>query len=61
MKHITYYVVVREYPVFSDDAYEGPPVPISNTVVKLIEAEDTCPETDWESRKLLINERTSGS
>ena len=33
------------------DNAEGPPVPISNTVVKLSSAEDTCLETDWENRK----------
>ena len=29
---------------------EGPPVPISNTEVKLSRAEDTCLETDRENR-----------
>ena len=29
---------------------EGPPVPIPNTEVKLIRAEDTCLETDRENR-----------
>ena len=33
------------------DADEGTPVPIPNTEVKLIEADGTCWETDWESRK----------
>ena len=33
------------------DNAEGPPVPISNTEVKLSSAEDTCLETDWENRK----------
>ena len=33
------------------DIAEGPPVPISNTVVKLSSAADTCLETDWENRK----------
>ena len=40
---------------FSGDSYEGPPVPISNTVVKLINAESTWLETAWEDRKSLIN------
>ena len=40
---------------FSGDSYEAPPVPISNTVVKLINAESTWLETAWEDRKLLIN------
>ena len=31
---------------------EGPPVPISNTEVKLISAEDTCLATDWENRSV---------
>ena len=39
---------------FSGDSYEDPPVPISNTVVKLINAESTWLETAWEDRKLLI-------
>ena len=39
---------------FSGDSYEGPPVPISNTVVKLINAESTWLETAWEDRKPLI-------
>ena len=42
---------------FSSDGYEDPPVPISNTVVKLINAESTWLETAWEDRKLLINEK----
>ena len=42
---------------FSGDGYEDPPVPISNTVVKLINAESTWLETAWEDRKLLINEK----
>lgn len=40
---------------FSGDSYEDPPVPISNTVVKLINAESTWLETAWEDRKSLIN------
>ena len=40
---------------FSGDSYEGPPVPISNTVVKLVNAESTWLETAWEDRKSLIN------
>ena len=45
---------------FSGDGYEDPPVPISNTVVKLINAESTWLETAWEDRKPLIKreERT---
>ena len=39
---------------FSGDGYEDPPVPISNTVVKLINAESTWLETAWEDRKPLI-------
>ena len=31
---------------------EGPPVPIPNTEVKLISAEDTCLATDWEDRSV---------
>ena len=33
--------------VFND---EGPPVPIPNTEVKLISAENTCLATDWKDR-----------
>ena len=40
---------------FSGDSYEGPPVPISNTVVKLVNAESTWLETAWEDRKPLID------
>ena len=40
---------------FSGDGYEDPPVPISNTVVKLINAESTWLETAWEDRKSLID------
>ena len=39
---------------FSGDSYEDPPVPISNTVVKLINAESTWLETAREDRKSLI-------
>ena len=39
---------------FSGDSCEGPPVPISNTVVKLVNAESTWLATAWEDRKLLI-------
>ena len=39
---------------FSGDSYEGSPVPISNTVVKLVNAESTWLETAWEDRKSLI-------
>ena len=34
----------------SADWGEGPPVPIPNTAVKLISAEDTCLETGRENR-----------
>ena len=42
---------------FSGDGYEDPPVPISNTVVKLINAESTRLATAREDRKLLINKK----
>ena len=42
---------------FSGDGYEDPPVPISNTVVKLINAESTWLETAWEDRKPLIDKK----
>ena len=42
---------------FSDDSYEAPPVPISNTVVKLVNAESTWLEAAWKDRKLLINRK----
>ena len=35
--------------VFND---EGPPVPIPNSEVKLISAENTCLATDWEDRSM---------
>ena len=37
-----------------DDGKKDTPVPISNTVVKLINAESTWLETAWEDRKPLI-------
>ena len=37
-----------------DNSKEVTPVPISNTVVKLINAESTWLETAWEDRKPLI-------
>ena len=46
---------------FSGDSYEGPPVPISNTVVKLVNAESTWLETAWEDRKSLIEAYNRGS
>ena len=55
---LSFYVVFREHPDrFSDDGYEEPPVPIPNTVVKLVNAESTWLETAWEDRKSLINKR----
>ena len=39
---------------FSGDSYEDTPVPMPNTVVKLINAESTWPEAAREDRKLLI-------
>ena len=45
---------------FSGDGYEDPPVPISNTVVKLINAESTWLETAWEDRKPLIKHKIEG-
>ena len=39
---------------FSGDGYEDPPVPISNTVVKLLSADDTWWEAAWESRTLPV-------
>ena len=36
---------------------EGPPVPISNTEVKLSRAEDTCLETDRENRSTPTQRR----
>ena len=44
---------------FSGDSYEGPPVPISNTVVKLVNAESTWLETAREDRKSLIGKKAS--
>ena len=40
--------------VFND---EGPPVPIPNTEVKLISAENTCLATDWEDRSMPTQSR----
>ena len=44
---------------FSGDSYEVPPVPIPNTVVKLVNAESTWLETAWEDRKSLIKVKES--
>ena len=38
---------------------EDPPVPIPNTVVKLISAEDTWMETSWENRSVPASLQTS--
>ena len=37
-----------------DNGEEDPPVPISNTEVKLFSAEDTWRETAWENRTLPV-------
>ena len=37
-----------------DDGKEDTPVPIPNTKVKLLNADSTSLETDWEGRKLLV-------
>ena len=37
-----------------DNSEEDPPVPISNTVVKLLSADDTWREAAWESRTLPV-------
>ena len=37
-----------------DDSKEDTPVPISNTVVKLLSADDTWWEAAWESRTLPV-------
>ena len=42
---------------FSGDSYEDTPVPMPNTVVKLINAESTWLEAAWEDRKLLIKRK----
>ena len=47
LTHNTLYDII--YFVGADDA-EGTPVPISNTVVKLGDAEDTWSVTAWENR-----------
>ncbi len=41
----------------TDDG-EGPPVPIPNTVVKLVSAEDTWLETAWENRSAPIQQKS---
>ena len=43
-----------------DNSKEVTPVPISNTVVKLINAESTWLETAWEDRKPLIKHKIEG-
>ena len=36
---------------------EGPPVPIPNTEVKLIGAENTCLATDWKDRSVTTHKK----
>lgn len=43
------YFLLQESAVGAD-CHEGPPVPIPNTVVKLVRAENTCLATDWENK-----------
>ena len=43
---------IKKYVVSADDR-EGPPVPISNTEVKLTSAENTWLATAWEDRSVL--------
>ena len=43
---------IKKYEVSADDR-EGPPVPISNTEVKLTSAENTWLATAWENRSVL--------
>ena len=43
---------IKKYEVSADER-EGPPVPISNTEVKLTSAEDTWLATAWENRSVL--------
>ena len=38
-----------DFRIVGVDCDEGPPVPIPNTEVKLICADDTCRVTDWEN------------
>ena len=44
-----------------DNSEEDPPVPISNTVVKLLSADDTWREAAWESRTLPVSNRKENS
>ncbi len=47
------YSILREYPLkVGVDCDEVPPVPIPNTVVKLIRAEDTWRATAWKNRSV---------
>ena len=47
------YSILREYPLkVGVDCDEVPPVPIPNTVVKLIYVENTWRATAWEDRKM---------
>ena len=45
--------VLKKY-LTGDDSEEGPPVPIPNTEVKLLSAENTCWATDREDRTLPV-------
>jgi hypothetical protein len=47
---IKYYLSVR---ISSDDGEKATPVPIPNTMVKLLSADGTAWETEWKSRTLL--------
>ena len=44
---VVVYAIIK---IVGVDCGEGPPVPIPNTVVKLICADNTCLETDREDR-----------
>jgi hypothetical protein len=39
--------------ISSDDGEKATPVPIPNTMVKLLSADGTARETEWKSRTLL--------
>ena len=51
-------IIISMNKIVGVDYNEGPPVPIPNTEVKLISAEDTWLETARENRSVLTQKKT---
>ena len=55
---MTKYVMKKTSKKSGDNGGEDPPVPISNTEVKLSSAEDTWRATAWENRTLPVLQKS---